>query len=73
MNLTDREKEIIAVVCKGFTDKVSAKQLFMSVKAWKWNLAKLRVRYGCSTTKELISYIHNNNLLEKISQKANRV
>lgn len=71
MNITDKEREIIQMVCQGNTNREAAKKLFMSLQAFKWNLSRLREKCGCNNTKELISYAYENGLVERISQKVN--
>lgn len=73
IKLSEKERDVINVMTKGYSNRESAKMLYMSLQTYKWNLARLREKFGCTTTKELISFCYENELVEKTNQKVNGV
>lgn len=62
LKIRPREKEIIELLCKGYSQKLIANELFIEVKTVESHLRNARERYGFSNSAELMSeYINYKN------------
>lgn len=64
MNISERESKILHLVCKGFTNKQLADNLFVSVKTIESNKAQLMKKTGATNTAGLIIWAIRNNIVK---------
>ncbi|WP_088104897.1 response regulator [Halalkalibacter urbisdiaboli] len=62
--LSDREKEILTFIAKGYANKEIAEQLFISVKTVETHKAKLMGKLKLKTRPELVKYAVKKGLLD---------
>lgn len=62
--LSDREREVLVLLARGFTNQEIAKQLFISVRTAETHRAHVMQKLRFSTRAELVSYALANGLLE---------
>jgi two-component system response regulator NreC len=62
--LSDREREILVLLARGFTNQEIAKQLFISVRTAETHRAHVMQKLRLTTRAELVSYALANGLLE---------
>jgi two-component system, NarL family, response regulator NreC len=62
--LSDREREVLVLLARGFTNQEIAKQLFISVRTAETHRAHVMQKLRLATRAELVSYALANNLLE---------
>jgi two-component system response regulator NreC len=62
--LSDREREILTLLARGFTNQEIAKQLFISVRTAETHRAHVMQKLRLATRAELVSYALANGLLE---------
>ena len=63
--LSEREREVLALLAHGFTNQEIAKQLFISVRTAETHRAHVMQKLRLSTRAELVSYALANGLLEE--------
>ncbi|MCP1312580.1 response regulator transcription factor [Paenibacillus tyrfis] len=61
--LSEREKEILSLVAKGYSNKEIAEQLILSVKTVETHKAKVMEKLGLKTRPELVKYAMKKGLL----------
>jgi two-component system response regulator NreC len=61
--LSDREKEIVSLVAKGYSNKEVAEQLIISVKTVETHKANIMAKLGLKTRPELVKYAMKKGLL----------
>lgn len=62
IRFTKREKELINLVCKGFSTRKISKELFLSPKTVENYRSRLLAKTGCKNAAELAFFIAKNNL-----------
>lgn len=62
--LTDREREVLVLVAKGFSNKEIAEQLTVSVKTIETHKAKIMEKLHLKTRPELVRYAMKKGLLD---------
>jgi DNA-binding CsgD family transcriptional regulator len=55
LKLSDREKEILGLLAKGYTNPQIAEALFLSPETIKWYRKKLLAKFDASTSAALVS------------------
>jgi DNA-binding CsgD family transcriptional regulator len=60
--LTARERQVIALVCSGYTNKDLARELGISVHTAKYHLATVFDKLGVSNRLELVLFALHNEL-----------
>jgi two-component system, NarL family, response regulator NreC len=63
--LSDREREVLKLLARGFTNQEIAKQLFISVRTAETHRAHIMQKLRLSTRAELVSYALANGLMEQ--------
>ena len=63
--LSDREREVLALLAHGFTNQEIARQLFISVRTAETHRAHVMQKLRLNTRAELVSYALANGLLEE--------
>ncbi|WP_248926026.1 response regulator [Paenibacillus hamazuiensis] len=61
--LSDREKEIVALIAKGYSNKEIAEQLVISVKTVETHKSNVMEKLGLKTRPELVKYAAKKGLL----------
>ncbi|WP_269432635.1 response regulator [Numidum massiliense] len=62
--LTDREREVLTLIAKGYGNKEMAEQLFISVKTVESHKARVMNKLGLYTRHELVDYAIRKGLLD---------
>ncbi len=62
-SLTDREREVLALVARGYTNAEVARRLSVSLRTVEANRASLRLRLGAHSRAELVDAAHRLGLL----------
>jgi two-component system, NarL family, response regulator NreC len=62
--LSDREREVLVLLARGFTNQEIARQLFISVRTAETHRAHVMQKLRLATRAELVSYALTNGLLE---------
>ncbi|NEW04856.1 response regulator transcription factor [Paenibacillus sp. SYP-B3998] len=62
-SLTEREREILALIAKGFSNKEIAEQLIISVKTVETHKSNVMEKLGLRTRPELVKYAAKKGLL----------
>src|SRR5690606_7481326 len=62
--LTDRETEILKLICESLTNSEIAKRINLSYDTIKWHRANLLSKTGSTNTTGLVIYAIKNNLIE---------
>lgn len=62
--LTDREQDVLALICKSLTNEQIADKLNLSFETIKWHRANILSKTGCSNTAGLVIYAIKNKLIE---------
>jgi len=62
--LSDREREVLTLLARGYTNQEIAKQLFISVRTAETHRAHVMQKLRLATRAELVSYALANGLLE---------
>jgi len=62
--LSDREREVLVLLARGFTNQEIAKQLFISVRTAETHRAHVMQKLRLGSRAELVSYALTNRLLE---------
>jgi len=52
--LTPREKEIVRLIRRGYSNKETANELGISVATVKWNITNILAKFNVETSKQLI-------------------
>lgn len=61
--LSEREKEVVALIAKGYSNKEIAEQLIISVKTVETHKSNVMEKLGLKTRPELVKYALNKGLL----------
>lgn len=61
--LSEREKEILDLLAKGYTTAQTADAIFLSTETVRWYRKKLLAKYGVANTPELVSLLKDSGLL----------
>jgi DNA-binding NarL/FixJ family response regulator len=64
MDLSDREIEILILICKGFSNQEIAEQLFISKRTVDKHRANILEKSQCKNTAQLVMYAIKNQLVE---------
>jgi PAS domain S-box-containing protein len=64
INISPREKEILELICKGFTNNEIAEKLYISNRTVDNHRAKLLEKTGTKNTAELVAYVITNKLID---------
>ncbi|HAN76356.1 MAG TPA: DNA-binding response regulator [Bacteroidales bacterium] len=62
--LTEREHEILKLICNGFTNERIGEELFISPQTVKGHRSKLLEKTGSNNTASLVIYAIKNNIIE---------
>jgi DNA-binding NarL/FixJ family response regulator len=62
--LSEREAEILPLICKGFSNQQIGDQLFISKRTVDKHRANILDKTGCKNTASLVVYAIKNNLIE---------
>lgn len=63
-DLTNRELEILKLVCSGLTNEQIAEQINLSYDTIRWHRSNLLSKTGCSNTASLVMYAIKNKYVE---------
>ena len=63
-SLSEREKEILILICKGLSNKEIGEQLFISKRTVDKHRANILVKTNCKNTANLVVYAITNNIAE---------
>jgi DNA-binding NarL/FixJ family response regulator len=63
-DLTDREIEILKLICESLTNEQIAEKLFISIDTVKWHRGNLLTKSGCSNSAGLAIYAIKNKIIE---------
>jgi DNA-binding NarL/FixJ family response regulator len=63
-DLTDRELEILKLVCESLTNEQIAEKLYISIDTVKWHRGNLLSKSGCSNSAGLVIYAIKNKIIE---------
>lgn len=63
VNLTDREKDILKLICEGFSNQEISEKLFISIKTVETHKTNLLSKTGKKNTVNLVIHAFNNNLV----------
>lgn len=64
VDLTDREQEILRLVCESCTNEQIAEKINLSYDTVKWHRANLLSKTGCTNTAGLVMFAIKNKLVE---------
>lgn len=64
IDLTDREMEILRLICESCTNEQIAEKIKLSYDTVKWHRANLLSKTGCTNTAGLVMYAIKNKLVE---------
>lgn len=64
IEISEREQEVLKLICEGFTNDQIAEKLFLSVDTIKWHRNNLLSKTGCSNTASLVMYSIRSKLIE---------
>jgi DNA-binding NarL/FixJ family response regulator len=62
--LTERELEILKLICKGLTNEQIAEEIHLSFDTVKWHRANILSKTQCTNTALLVMYAIKNELIE---------
>lgn len=62
--LTDRETEVLGLICKGLSNQEIAKKLFLSKRTIDKHRENILSKTNCHNTASLIMYANKNNLIQ---------
>ncbi|MBN2891406.1 MAG: response regulator [Bacteroidales bacterium] len=62
--ISKREKEILELICNGFTNKDIAEKLFLSARTVDNHRANMLTKTGTKNTAELVAFVVKNRLVE---------
>ncbi len=63
-SLTERELEVLKMICESCTNEQIAERLNLSIDTIKWHRSNLLSKSGCSNSAGLVIYAIKNNLIE---------
>jgi Response regulator containing a CheY-like receiver domain and an HTH DNA-binding domain len=63
-DLSDRELEVLRLICQSLTNEEIADKLSLSYETIKWHRANILSKTGCSNTAGLVIYAIKNKLIE---------
>lgn len=61
--MSERELEIIGLICEGETNKQIADTLHLSVDTVKWHRANIMSKTGCNNAASLVIYAIKNKII----------
>ncbi len=64
VDLTDREQEILRLICESCTNEQIAEKINLSYDTVKWHRANLLSKTGCTNTAGLVMFAIKNKLVE---------
>lgn len=64
LDISDREMDVLKLICKGYTNKQIADQLFISVKTVEGHKSKLMMKTETNNTVSLVLFSIKNQLVE---------
>ena len=68
--LTDREREVIGLICKGMKNKEIAESLFISETTVRHHLTSIFNKLDITSRLELVVYAFENNLVKKLNESS---
>ncbi len=63
LKISKREKEVLELICKGYTNKEIADKLFLSARTVDNHRANMLTKTGTKNTAELVAYVVKNKLI----------
>lgn len=63
LEFSNREAEIIKLICEGLTNEQIASKINLSYDTIKWHRANINSKTGCNNTASLVMYAIKNNLV----------
>jgi two-component system response regulator NreC len=60
--LTEQEKNIVKLICKGYSNKEISKHLFLSTRTIEWHRAKILFKLDSKNSAAMVEYGIKNNL-----------
>lgn len=64
MNLSEREKEVLSYLAKGYTNREVAERLFVSIKTIESHRSKIMEKLNLKTRPDLVEYAAKNGFLD---------
>lgn len=64
IEISEREQEVLRLICEGLTNDQIAEKLFLSVDTIKWHRNNLLSKTGCNNTASLVMYSIRSKLIE---------
>lgn len=64
IDISDRELEVLTLVCDGLTNDQIAEKIYISPDTVKWHRNNLLSKTGCNNTAALVMYAIKNKLIE---------
>ncbi|NJK97064.1 MAG: response regulator transcription factor [Bacteroidales bacterium] len=64
LGISEREQDVLKLICEGFTNDQIAEKLFLSTDTIKWHRNNLLSKTGCKNTASLVMYSIRSNLIE---------
>lgn len=62
--LSPREKEVLILICKGYTNKEIAKELFVSTHTAKAHVTSIIKKFGVNNRTNVVYYAIKNKLID---------
>ena len=62
--LSPREKEVLILICKGYTNKEIAKELFVSTHTAKAHVTSIIKEFGVNNRTNVVYYAIKNKLID---------
>lgn len=62
--ITDREMDVLKLIAEGYTNKMTAKQLEISVKTVETHRASIQAKLGARCTADIVRYAIRNGIVE---------
>ena len=59
--LTPRERDVVRLVCLGYSNKQIAQELGIKVTTVKWNMTNILAKFEVQSSKQLIVYLSTLN------------
>lgn len=67
-DLTPREKQIVRLIQRGYSNKEVAHELGISVSTVKWNMTNILGKFGVDTSKQLIARLSEEDSARLLDQ-----
>lgn len=64
VNFTDREQEILQLICKGYNNNKIAETLFISIRTVERHRANLLSKTNCTNSISMVMFAVRNNIIE---------